>query len=127
MLNKDNYEIMLTYFISQSNGFVVRTENTGSNELSLELENLYTHETSSFNLSGSYSFHEYENILTFTASLDGVVSTGQQYRAIITDTTSSIWRGGIEVFKSQSVDKSVYKTQRDGYISQQTDNDYIVL
>ena len=118
---------MLTYFISQSNGFVVRVENTGSNELSLELENLYTHETSSLDLSGLYEFEPFENILTFTASLEGIVSTGQQYRATITDTTSSIWRGGIEVFKSQSVDKSVYKTQRDGYISQQTDNDYIVL
>ena len=118
---------MLTYFISQSNGFVIRTEDTGSNTLSLELENLYTHETSSFNLSGSYSFNPYENILTFTASLDGSVSTGQQYRATINDTTSSIWRGGIEVFASQSVDKSVYKTQRSGYISQNTDNDYIVL
>ena len=118
---------MLTYFISQSNGFVVRTEDTGSSTLSLELENLYTHETSSFNLSGSYSFNPYENILTFTASLDGSVSTGQQYRATINDTTSSIWRGGIEVFKSQSVDKSVYKTQRSGYVSQNTDNEYIVL
>lgn len=118
---------MLTYFISQSNGFTIRTEDTGSSELSLELENLYTNETSSFDLSGSYSFNPYENILTFTASLDGSVSTGQQYRAVIFDTTSSIWRGGIEVFKEQSVDKSVYKTQRDGFISQQTDNDYIVL
>lgn len=118
---------MLTYFISQSNGFTIRTENTGSSELSLELENLYTHETSSLNLSGSYSFTPYENILTFTASLDGLVSTGQQYRAEINDTTSSIWRGAIEIFASQSVDKSVYKTQRTGYISQRTDNDYIVL
>lgn len=118
---------MLTYFISQSNGFVVRTENTGSPSLSLELENLYTKETSSLNLDGSYSFNPYENILTFTAPLEGLVSTGQQYTATINDTTSSIWRGGIEVFGSQSVDKSAYKTQRDGYISRQTDNEYIVL
>lgn len=118
---------MLTYFISQSNGFVIRTENTGSPSLSLELENLYTKETSSFDLSGSYQFNPYENILTFTASLDGLVSKGEQYRVTINDTTSSIWRGGIEVFQSQSVDKSTYKTQRNGYISNETDNEYIVL
>jgi len=118
---------MLTYFISQSNGFVIRTEDVSSNELSLELQDLYTKQTSSFDLSGSYTFNPYENILTFTASLDNSVSTGQQYRAIITDNSLPIWRGAIEVFKSQSVDKSQYKTQRTGFISQETDNDYIVL
>lgn len=121
---------MLTYYISQSNGFVVRTENTGSSNLTLNLENLYTHATSSYLLTGSegsYDFRDYENILEFTASLEGDVEQGQQYRATITDTTSSIWRGSIEVFASQSVDKSQYKTQRDGYTSSPTNNDYIVL
>jgi hypothetical protein len=121
---------MLSYYISQSNGFVVRTENTGSSNLTLNLENTYTHVTSSYILSGSegsYTFTPYENILSFTASLDGGVKEGEQFRATITDTTSSIWRGSIEVFGSQSVDKSVYVTQRDWAISNVSDNDYIVL
>lgn len=118
---------MISYYISQSNGFVVRTEETGSSELTLNLENTFTKETSSYNLSGSYDYTPYESILSFTASLEGVVSEGQQYRATITDTTSSIWRGSIEVFSSQSVDKSTYVTQRDWSISHESNNEYIVL
>lgn len=121
---------MLTYYISQSNGFVVRTENTGSSTLSLELENLYTHEEYTYLLSGSsgsYEFTPYENILVFTASLDGLVKEGEQYRCTITDTTGSIWRGSIEVFGSQSVDKSTYVTQRDWSISRESDNEYIIM
>lgn len=118
---------MLTYFISQSNGFTVRTENTVSSNLTLNLENLYTNQTSSYDLSGSYDFTSYENILSFTASLDGVVSVGQQYIASVNDDTGSIWRGAIEVFASQSVDKSEYRTQRTGYVSLPSNNDYIVL
>tara|TARA_R110000772_G_C13305494_1_gene439294 strand:+ start:2571 stop:2936 length:366 start_codon:yes stop_codon:yes gene_type:complete len=121
---------MLTYYISQSNGFTVRTEDTGSSNLTLSLENLFTHKITNYVLSGSegsYDFTPYENILSFTASLEGAVSVGEQFRATITDTTSSIWRGSIEVFASQSVDKSEYVTQRDWSISHESDNEYIVL
>lgn len=116
---------MLSYFISASNEFVVRTENTSSSDLTLNTENLFTHETASYALSGSYTFTEYENILTFSQSLS--VSDGEQYRLTINDVSGTIWRGAMEVFHSQSVDKSQYKTQRDGYVSNVSDNEYIVL
>ena len=120
---------MLSYYISQSNEFVVRTENTGSGStITLDLYDMMTHETSSYDLSGSYSFNPYENILTFSQSLEGSVRTAQEFLATLTDSVSgSIWRGSIQVYASQSIDKTVYTTQNDGYVSYETDNDYIVL
>jgi hypothetical protein len=120
---------MLSYYISQSNEFVVRTEATGSGStVSLDLYDMLTHTTSSYDLSGSYSFNPYENILTFSQSLEGTTRTAAEYLATLTDSVSgSIWRGSIQVYASQSVDKTVYTTQNDGYVSYETDNDYIVL
>jgi len=118
---------MLSYFISNNNEFVIRTEETSSSDLTLHTENLFTKETASYDLVGSYTYEGYESILTFSQSLDSVVSVGQQYRLTISDVSGSIYRGAMEVFASQSIDKSVYKTQNDGYVSNVTDNDYIVL
>jgi hypothetical protein len=120
---------MLSYYISQSNEFVVRTETTGSGStVSLDLYDMLTHETSSYDLSGQYTFNPYENILTFSQSLEGVTRTAAEYLATLTDSVSgSIWRGSIQVYASQSVDKTVYQTQNDGYVSYETDNEYIVL
>lgn len=121
---------MLSYYISQSNQFVVRTENTGSGStnVTLHLDDMLTHETSSYELSGSYTFEEYENILTFSHSLDGDVYVGQEFLvSLIDEVSGSIWRGSMQVYKDQTVDKSVYRTQNDGYISNESDNDYIVL
>lgn len=120
---------MLSYYISQSNEFVVRTEATGSGStITLDLYDMLQHTTSSYDLSGSYTFNPYENILTFSQSLEGSVRTAQEFLATINDSVSgSIWRGSIQVYSSQSVDKTVYTTQNDGYVSYETDNDYIVL
>lgn len=119
---------MLSYYISQSNEFVVRTESTGSGStVSLDLYDMLELTTSSYDLSGSYTFNPYENILTFSQSLSDV-RTGQEFLAEINDSISgSIWRGSIQVYSSQSVDKTVYTTQNDGYVSHETDNEYIVL
>ena len=71
---------MLSYYISQSNEFVVRTRNTGSNDVfTLKLQDMLTYQTSSYALSGSYSFNPYENILTYSQSLEGNVETGQEF------------------------------------------------
>ncbi len=128
-LKRDKNDIMLSYYISQSNEFVVRTESTGSGStVSLDLYDMLTHTTSSYDLSGSYSFNAYENILTFSQSLEGVTRTAAEYLATLTDSVSgSIWNGSIQVYASQSVDKTVYQTQNDGYVSYETDNEYIVL
>ena len=118
---------MLSYYIDQPNEFVIRTEATGSgSSVSLDLYDMLTLTTSSYDLSGSYTFNPYENILTFSQSLD--VRTGQEFLATLTDSVSgSIWRGSIQVYSSQSIDKTVYNTQNDGYVSYETDNEYIVL
>ena len=129
MLKRDKTKIMLSYYISQSNEFVVRTESTGSGStITLDLYDLLQHTTSSYDLSGSYTFNPYENILTFSQSLDSSVRVAQEFLVTLNDSVSgSIWRGSMQVYASQSVDKTVYNTQNDGYVSNETDNDYIVL
>ena len=118
---------MLSYYIDNTNEFVIRTQDTGSGTLSLDLYDMLELTTSSYNLSGSYTFNPYENILTFSQSLDDL-RTAQEFLAEIKDSVSgSIWRGSIQVYASQSVDKTVYNTQNDGYVSYETDNEYIVL
>jgi hypothetical protein len=55
---------------------------------------------------------------------------GEQYRAYISDGTSSIWHGSISVFASQSIDKPAYQSQlgvEEVYVSNVTDNEYIIL
>ena len=120
---------MLSYYISQSNEFVVRTRNTGSNDtFTLKLEDMLTYQTSSYDLSGSYTFNPYENVFTFSQSLEGVVETGQEFLVEISGSNSgSIYFGSLQVYASQSIDKSVYTTQNDTSISNVTNNDYIVL
>lgn len=120
---------MLSYYISQSNEFVIRTRNTGSgDEFTLLLEDILTYATSSYDLSGSYTFNPYENVFTFSQSLEGVVEEGQEFTAEISGSVSgSIWYGSVQVYGSQSVDKVVYTTQNEEFVSNVTNNDYIVL
>jgi hypothetical protein len=116
---------MITYYISASNEITIRTQPTASSDLILRLENMFTLETSSYSLSGSYEYTPYESILLFSQSL--TASVGDEYRASIDDVSGSIWTGTIQVYASQSIEKSVYKTQNDGYKSNQSDNLYITL
>ena len=125
---------MLSYYISQSNEFVVRTQDTasinvsGSENMTLILEDMLTYSSSQYDLSGSYTFNPYENILTFSQSLEGDVRTGQEFFVHLSGSVSgSIYNGTMQVFASQSVDKVVYTTQNEEFISNTTDNDYIVI
>ena len=129
---------MLSYYISQSNEFVIRTENTasccppeysGSESLTLKLRDMLTLENTEYLLpTSSYTWNGYENILTYSQSLENVVRTGQEFLLDISGSVSgSIWKGSMQVFGSQSIDKPVYRTQNDGYVSNTTDNEYIVL
>lgn len=115
---------MITYYISQSEGITVRTEQTSSGDMILSLEDMYSLATSSESL--TYEWTPYENILAFTSSLLQSSSEGDEYRATISDDSGSIWRGTIQVFQSQSVDKSIYKTQIQE-TSSLSNNDYIIL
>jgi len=129
--------IMLSYYISQSNEFVIRTENTasyadaisGSESLTLKLRDMLTLENTEYLLpTSSYTWNGYENILTYSQSLENIVRTGQEFLLDISGSVSgSIWKGSMQVFGSQSIDKPVYTTQNDTYVSNVTDNEYIVL
>jgi len=129
--------IMLSYYISQSNEFVIRTENTasyadaisGSESLTLKLRDMLTLENTEYLLpTSSYTWNPYENILSYSQSLENAVRTGQEFLLDISGSVSgSIWKGSMQVFGSQSIDKPVYTTQNDTYVSNVTDNEYIVL
>ena len=119
---------MLAYFISGSNNYSFRIAPTGSSQLTLNLQNMLTLVNTTSSIS-PYTFQAYESILNWTASISGA-QVGDQYRAFITDRTSSIWDGSISVFASQSIDKAAYQNQlgvEQRYISNLTDNEYIIM
>jgi len=125
---------MLSYYISQSNEFTVRTQDTaslnvsGSEDMTLVLQDMMTYSSSYYNLSGSYTFNPYENILTFSQSLEGSVRDAQEFRVHLSGSVSgSVYSGTMQVYASQSIDKVVYLTQNEEFISNTTDNDYIVI
>jgi hypothetical protein len=118
---------MLAYYISGSNLFKFRTEPTGSSNLTLHLQNMFTLVNTSSSL--TYTFDSYEGLLQFTASIPSA-SVGEEYRAHISDGTGSIWHGSLQVYTSQSIDKPNYINQipaDEQYISNVTDNEYIIL
>jgi hypothetical protein len=119
---------MLSYIISGSNAFTIRTAPTGSSNLTLHLQDMMTLRNQSSSIS-PYTFNSYESMLSFTASIASA-SVGAEYRAYISDGTSSLWHGSIQVYTSQSVDKSGYKNQiplEDIFISRLSTNEYIIL
>jgi hypothetical protein len=123
---------MLAYYISGSNNYTFRTEPTGSSKLVLQLQDMLTLVNTSSSISSStrpYTYNAYESLLNWTASLVSA-SVGDQYRAYITDGTSSIWHGSISVFAPQTVEKSVYEVQlgvEEVYKSNLTQNEYIIM
>ena len=115
---------MLSYFISQSNDYTIRTQYTGS-ALTMSLTDMMGLNTFTASMSG-VEWTPYENILAFTASISGAIVAGE-YRAVITSPgTGSIWNGSIQVYASQSVDKSVYENKNTQYISHTSENKYII-
>jgi hypothetical protein len=119
---------MLAYYISGSNNYTIRVAPTGSSSLTLNLQNMLTLENTSSSIT-PYTYNSYESILYWTASISGA-RTGDQYRAYITDTTSSIWDGSFSVFASQSIDKPAYEAQlgvEERFKSNLTDNEYIIM
>ena len=123
---------MLAYYISGSNNYTFRTEPISSSNLVLQLQDMLTLVNTSSSISASgrpYTYDAYESKLNWTASLVSA-SVGDQYRASITDGTSSIWHGSISVFAPQIVEKFEYENQlgvEERYISNLTDNEYIIM
>ena len=128
---------MLSYYISQSNEFVVRTQDTASvvisgsditEDMTLVLQDMMTYSSSYYPLSGSYTFNPYENVFTFSQSLEGHVRDAQEFIVHLSGSVSgSVYSGTMQVYASQSIDKVVYTTQNEEFISNTTDNDYIVI
>jgi hypothetical protein len=80
----------------------------------------------------SASYTEYESILAFTASISGAV-VGSEYRATLINASGSIsipiWHGSVQVYHSQSTDKSIYENQipLDGNeVSHISQNKYVI-
>jgi hypothetical protein len=121
---------MIGYYISASNINTIRIDQACTNAAGLiwETENLYTFQKVTSSL-GNYSYDKYQSLLTFTASLTSPL-VGDEYRARIYDSSSVYWHGSVQVFTSQSVDKSEPNNQiplEDIYISHETENQYIIL
>lgn len=121
---------MLTYFMSASNDYTIRTVANTNTNLIMSLQNMQTQNNTTASLSG-VTINDYESMLSFTASISGAI-VGGEYRATIYPSGSEdnvIWNGTINVFASQSLDKPVYKNQiplNSGSISHVSDNSYII-
>ena len=78
----------------------------------------------------SASYTAYESILSFTASIQSA-SVGSEYRAVLYNQSGSasidIWNGSLQVYASQSIDKSVYENQNTQYVSHASENKYIIM
>lgn len=126
---------MLTYFISGSNTYTIRTEPNASYDVVLHLQNMITQQNFTASLASLYIDY-YESILEFSASISGA-KVGDEYRATIALSgyeDQPFWNGSIQVFDSQSVNKPEYINQiplaENGvspYISEVSDNTFIIL
>jgi hypothetical protein len=117
---------MQTYYLSGSNGFTIRTQPLGSGSLILSLQDMTTLQNETASLS-SVSYNTYESLLSFTASISSA-TTGSEYRATLIESGSGEkWHGSFQVFRPQSVDKANYTNQNNGYISNVSENKYIIL
>jgi hypothetical protein len=63
--------------------------------------------------------------LQFTASIASSSVAGE-YRATITSGSVELWAGSIQVYTSQ-YNVTVYTNQNQQYISNQSDNQYIIM
>jgi hypothetical protein len=118
---------MLAYFISQSNQYVFRTQPTASSEFTMSLQDMTTLENFTASLSG-LTFQGYESFVSFSMDINGAI-VGEEYRATLINSGSltPIWNGSIQVYASQSTDKSVYENKNTQYISHQSENRYIIM
>ena len=118
---------MISYYISQSNEYTFRTQPTSSNSFTLRLQDMYELDNINASLSG-ITYAGYESYISFTASISGAI-VGGEYRATLLNSgsTEPIWNGSIQVYASQSIDKSVYENQNTQYVSHESENRYIIM
>jgi hypothetical protein len=116
---------MLTYFISGSNDYTIRIAPTTSSAYTMSLQDMTRLTNTTASLSG-ITYNTYESMLSFTASISESV-IAEEYRAFITNGSDTLWNGSVQVFTSQSINKPVYKTQNDGFISHDSSNEYVII
>lgn len=118
---------MIAYFISQSNQYTFRTLPTASSEFTMSLQDMTTLDNFTGSISG-LSYLPYESYVSFSLNISNTL-VGEEYRAELLNSGSSepIWHGTIQVYQSQSVDKAVYENQNTQYISNVTENKYIIM
>lgn len=126
---------MLTYFLSASNEYTIRTvavqpDCSGSYSFGyLGLQDMMTLKNSTAVLQNA-SYNPYESLFTFTVNIASA-TTGSEYRAVLYTSagTEELWHGSIQVFTSQSIDKANYTNQiplGDAYVSNVSTNEYIL-
>jgi hypothetical protein len=77
-------------------------------------------------------YNTYESMLSVTASIANP-QVGAEYRAFLinkvsgSSTYSDVWHGSIQIYASQSIDKGVYENQNKQYISNESENRYIIM
>jgi hypothetical protein len=120
---------MLSYYIGKSNSYTIRTEITGSNQFTMSLTDMMGLNTLTASIT-SASYTSYESILAFTASISSA-SVGGEYRAVLYNQSGSasidIWHGSLQVYASESMDKSGYENQNTQYVSHESENRYIIM
>ena len=116
---------MLTYFMSGSNAYTLRTNQTTSNAFTMSLQDMtrLTNTTASLT---NISYNQCESMLSFTASISNAI-VGEEYRAFITNGSETLWDGSVQVFTSQSIQKPEYNTQNDGFKSHPSANEYVII
>ena len=118
---------MLPYYISQSNQYTFRTQPTGSTIFSMVLQDMTTQYNTIASISG-LTYEPYESFVSFSMDISGA-TVGGEYRATLLNSGSiePIWNGSIQVYASQSVDKAVYENKNTQYISNVSENHYIIM
>jgi len=118
---------MLAYYISQSNEYVIRVQPTSSSQLIMSLQDMYTLANLTASLSGT-TYQPYESYISASMSISGAI-VGSEYRAALycSGNLDPIWNGSIQVYASQSTDKSVYENQIPPVTSHASENKYIIL
>jgi hypothetical protein len=95
----------------------------------MSLTDMTTLDTFTASMSG-ITYEGYESYIGFTASISGAI-VASEYRAVLYNGTPSgsvdIWRGTIQVYASQSIDKSVYENQIPPITSHVSENKYIIM
>ncbi len=134
---------MLTYFLPGYNTYKIRTKQipSGSNFLRVDVQNMLTLDDYSFlNSPNQWSYDECESIVNVSFNLDIAldVNVGDEYRIFLTPAITSstrpftyldpVWHGSLQVFASQSVDKTGYVNQipvDEEFISRQSTNEFV--